>query len=63
VQQFGDEVGAGRDGLAVQEHPILAEPPFQLLVEQGAVAVAVLAPVVDEHGTIHHTTPGEHSRT
>jgi len=51
------EVGTGRNGLAIQENPVLPEPPCQLVVEQGTVAVAILAPVADEHGPIHHATP------
>jgi hypothetical protein len=43
--------------ITVQEHQIRAELPGQLRVQQRPVAVAVLAPVVDEHPTVHHAHP------
>src|SRR5262249_45753670 len=60
-QELLHEVRPGRDRRAVQEHRLRAEPPGQLRVQQGTVAVAVFAPIVDENPTVHHTHLPRHT--
>jgi hypothetical protein len=46
--QHLDEVGAGLDGVDIQEHPVLAEAPLQMVGEPARVAGCVVPPVADE---------------